>query len=81
MLFVRVVRYLQNGPAHLIKNLAAAMRSPSHTLHVGRYPVDMGSTLDLQMPCGAFVGFDGQSDREALTFLNCSLDKMTGLKT
>ena len=73
-----MLRYLLNGPAHLVKNVACALRSPCHTIYVGRYFVDLAATLDLQMPPGVFVGFDGQSDREALTLLNSRLAENLG---
>lgn len=72
------MRYLLNGPAHLVKNVAGALRSPCRTIYVGRYFVDLASALDLQMPPPAFIGYDGQSDREALTFLNSTLSVTNG---
>ena len=70
---VQCCRYLQNGPAHLVKNIAGALRAPGHTLYVGNYFVDLSAALDLDMPPPVFVGFDGQSDREAVSLLNSAL--------
>ena len=67
------VLYLLNGPAHVLKNCVSAVRSPTHTLWMGDYFVDQCACLDLQMPPGAYVGFDSQSDKEALTYSNCNL--------
>ena len=43
-------------------------------MYFGRYFADPVAALDLHMPPGAFVGYDGQSDREAATFLNGYLE-------
>ena len=59
-----------NGPKHIVKNLVCGLRSAIRTVRVGRYAVDFSAALDLQMPPGAFGGYDGQSDVEACSFLN-----------
>ena len=59
-----------NGPAHVQRNFAGQLRSPSRTIYFGRVFTDIAGTLDLAMPPGAFVGYDGQSDSEAASLLN-----------
>ena len=43
------------------------------TVHVGKYGVDCSTCLDLQLPPGAFIGYDGQSDLEATVLMNGNL--------
>ena len=70
---MQALRYLLNGPNHLVKNYACALRSARATLHIGRYWVDTSSTLDLALPAGCFTGYDEQSDLEAATLLSGGL--------
>ena len=63
-------RFLLNGPAHIQKNVCGQLRSPARTVYFGRCFADPVAALDLHMRPGAFVGYDGQSGREAATFLN-----------
>jgi hypothetical protein len=67
------LRFGINGAAHLQKNFVAALRSPLRTIYWGRHFVDPSATLDLGMPPGSFIGYDGMSDLEAATFLNGTL--------
>ena len=59
-----------NGPCHLQKNLVGNLRSPARTLAFGQLWCDPSGALDLKMPAAAYIGYDGQSDRESASFLN-----------
>ena len=63
-------RYLLNGPAHVVKNVCGSIRSTCRTIHVGRYWCDCSAALDMNLPPGAYIGYDAQSDRECATLLN-----------
>ena len=58
-----------NGPPHLQKNLASALRGAKQ-IYVGRYFVDLQGALDCDMPPAAYCGFDSQSDMLASILLN-----------
>ena len=59
-----------NGPLHLQKNVVSACRSHVRTLYMGSFAVDFAACRDNGMPCGAYCGFDSQSDVEGALFLN-----------